>query len=338
MTFHGRAAAQIENSEIRVTVLVEGGHIAEILHKKSGVNPLWIPPWPTVEPSAYRAATDSTYGRNSESKLLAGIMGHNLCLDIFGPPSPAEAAAGLTVHGEASVVRYKIQSEPNALHASATLPLSSLRVSRSLVLPDETATLRITESVENYAAHDRPIAWTQHVTLGPPFLYAGKTHFSLSPSRSRTFETPFGASKLKPAADFLWPHAPLLDGGSLDLSTYTSEASSAKFTTHLFTGETASFTAENPSENLRFGYRWKTADFPWLGIWEENRSRTDPPWNDQTITCGMEFGVSPFPETRRQMIERGSLFGVPGYRWIAAGERLTVEYVSFFDTLATTRA
>ena len=28
------------------------------------------------------------------------------------------------------------------------------------------------------------------------------------------------------------------------------------------------------------------------------------PWNGQTLTCGMEFGVSPFPESRREMIER----------------------------------
>jgi hypothetical protein len=40
----------------------------------------------------------------------------------------------------------------------------------------------------------------------------------------------------------------------------------------------------------------------------------------------MEFGVSPMPETRRKMIERGSLFGVPGYRWIPAKESVTVEY------------
>ena len=33
----------------------------------------------------------------------------------------------------------------------------------------------------------------------------------------------------------------------------------------------------------------------------------------------MEFGVSPFPETGRAMIERGRLFDTPGFRWIPAG-------------------
>jgi hypothetical protein len=40
----------------------------------------------------------------------------------------------------------------------------------------------------------------------------------------------------------------------------------------------------------------------------------------------MEFGVSPFPESRRQMIERGPLFGTPTFRWIPARGRVAVEY------------
>jgi hypothetical protein len=40
----------------------------------------------------------------------------------------------------------------------------------------------------------------------------------------------------------------------------------------------------------------------------------------------MEFGVSPFPESRRAMIERGRLFDVPGFLWIPARTRVEVEY------------
>ena len=97
--FRGRRAAAIENDHVRVTVLEEGGHLAEVLDKRSGVNPLWIPPWPSLEPSAYDPATDRVYGASGESQLLAGIMGHNLCLDLFGGPSPEEEAAGLRPHG-----------------------------------------------------------------------------------------------------------------------------------------------------------------------------------------------------------------------------------------------
>ena len=86
------------------------------------------------------------------------------------------------------------------------------------------------------------------------------------------------------------------------------------------------FTAFNPQLKLAFGYTWNRKDYPWISLWEENRSRANPPWNGHTITRGVEFGVSPFAEGRRAMIERGSLFGTPTYRWLAANSSATVEY------------
>ena len=94
----------------------------------------------------------------------------------------------------------------------------------------------------------------------------------------------------------------------------------------------AFFLAWSPKSKVLIGYVWQRADFPWLGIWEENHCRTAPPWNGHTITRGMEFGVSPMPESRRQMIERGRLFGVPGFRWIPARKTVRVEYRTFVTT------
>src|SRR5450631_617682 len=131
-TYRGRRAQRIETADLRVTVLAEGGHIAEILDKATGVNPLWAPPWPSIEPSAYDPAKHPEYGSDAESKLLAGIMGHNLCLDIFGGVSAEEAAAGLTVHGEASVAPYEITSSGAALTMRATFPYAQLAFARSI--------------------------------------------------------------------------------------------------------------------------------------------------------------------------------------------------------------
>jgi hypothetical protein len=115
-------------------------------------------------------------------------MGHNLCLDVFGPPSPEEAAAGLSVHGESSVVRYGIDSDGDRLQAVAELPLTGLRISRTLRLADAD-TVEVSETVDNLSATDRPIAWTQHVTIGPPFLQHGLTRIEIPAERSRTFDT-----------------------------------------------------------------------------------------------------------------------------------------------------
>jgi len=325
--YRGRRAAAIENQHLRVTVLQEGGHIAEILDKETGINPLWTPPWRTSEPSTFGPGGCAEYGDGAESKLLAGIMGHNLCLDIFGGPSEEEFAAGITVHGESSVACYEIDESGGGLTLRARFPLAQIAFERRIELRGRT--VRIGESVENLTACDRPIGWTQHVTLGPPFLEKGVTQFRASATRSKVSESDFGAhDTLRAAAEFDWPEAPRRDGGSEDLRVLTGAASSCAFTTHLMdpSREHAFFAAFAPAARLVFGYVWKQADFPWMGIWEENYSRTHAPWNGKTLARGMEFGVSPMPESRRQMVDRGKLFGVPAYRWLPAKARLEVEY------------
>jgi len=334
-TYRNRQAVQLENDHLRLTVLVEGGHIAEFLHKPTGVNPLWTPPWPSIEPSAYDPARNPGYGLNSESKLLAGIMGHNLCMDIFGGPSEEEAAAGMTVHGEASVVPYDITAAHGVLTQRALFPQAQLRFARTISFNAPTS-VRLVEEVENLSALDRPIAWTQHVTLGAPFVEPGVTMFETSASRSKVIETDFTGGKgyMKTGVEFDWPNVPALSGGTVDMRVFPDRQVSGAFTTHLMDPrrQKAFFLAWSPKSKVLISYIWKQADFPWLGIWEENRSRTAPPWNGQTITRGMEFGVSPFPETRRQMIERGRLFGVPGYKWIPARKTVRVEYQTVLTT------
>lgn len=329
--YRNRRAVRAENNVLRITVLVEGGHIAEILHKPTGVNPLWTPPWPSIEPSSYDPARHPEYGHGPEAKLLAGIMGHNLCFDIFGGVSEAEAAAGLTVHGEASIAAYVFEPGECGFVQQAVLPESQLRIERAIELAD--SVVRIAETVTNLSATDRPIGWTQHVTLGPPFIEPGATQFRVPATRSKVYESDFtnGRGYMQIGAEFEWPHVPHQDGRGVDLRVCPSFDVSGGYTAHLMEmnrGQ-AYFLAWSPAAKVLFGYIWRRADFPWLGIWEENRSRSQPPWNDKTITRGMEFGVSPMPETRRQMIERGSLFGVPAFRWIPAKTAVRVEYCAF---------
>lgn len=329
MIFHGREAVQVENDHLRVTVLKEGGHLAEVLHKAAGISPLWIPPWKSIEPSRYDPALHPEYGGSVEAKLLAGIMGHNLCLDLFGSPSPEEVASGYSPHGEASVAPYELTASAGEIRALAHFPLSALRFERRVRLIDRSPSLRVSETLENLLPFDRPIAWTQHVTLGPPFLENGITQFRHNGTRSQVFgPPPFGMNDLLPGAQFSWPHAPLRNGASVDLSTFSDAPKSGRFTTHLLdpASDQAFFVASNPKLRLSIGYRWQRSDFPWLGLWEENRSRSFEPWNSRTVACGLEFGVSPFPESRREMVERGLLFGAPTSRWLAARETVRVEY------------
>ncbi len=324
--YRGRRAASIENSELRVTVLAEGGHIAEIYDKAARVNPLWTPPWPTVEPSAFEPRHAGVFGDGSDATLLAGIMGHSLCLDLFGPPSAEDARRGLTAHGEGSIVPYSLQAGTETLNARAGFPLAGLEFERRITLRGRTVAIR--ERLVNRSRSDRDIGWTQHVTLGPPFLERGTSQFRASAGRSKVFETEFGAHDyLERGAEFDWPMAPAMNGGHADLRVFSATERSSAYTAHLMSGGPAAFfVAFSPAYELAIAYVWKSADFPWMGIWEENSSRTNSPWNGRTLTRGMEFGVSPIPETREAMVQRGTLFGVPAFRRIAAGEAIDVEY------------
>ncbi len=327
----------MENDRLRLTLLPGGGHIAAVVLKENGVNPLWDPPWETIDPSTFDPEIHEGYGGPAEAQLLAGIAGHNLCFDFFGPPSEQETDAGLTAHGEAPVLDWDVTESAGELLAKGELPQARMSFERLLVAPPNGNFVRIVETATNRMNIDRAVGWTQHVTLGPPFLEKGKTRFEASATKSKVFEQEFapGHNRFLPGAEFDWPFAPLSAGGWGDMRLTVGTAVSGAYTAHLMDPalQDAFFAAYHPASEILFGYLWKRSDFPWLGIWEENYSRGQAPWNGRTLTRGMEFGVSPMPETRRQAIDRGRLFEEQSFRWIPARESVTVEYLLFIERM-----
>ena len=324
-TYLGRRAVSIENDDLRLTISVEGGHIAEVFSKKANVNPLWVPNWQTVEPSSV-GPEDAVFGNTVESKLLAGILGHNLCLDLFGGPSEAEFALGMTAHGESSVLPYDIQEDGNTLICTAHFPLAQINFVRTLTLDGEN--VRIHERVTSTAAFDRPIGWTQHVTLSPPFLDPATTEFRLSAAGpAMTHPNCWGDDAyLKPNEPFGWPNAPALDGGGVVNVTDMKPVAPASSYVAVVMKPQAYWSAWSPKYRFAIAYVWDAAEFPWLAIWEENKSRSQSPWNNAGVTRGMEFGVSPFAESRQAMVERGCTLNTPGFAWLPAKGTLTATY------------
>ena len=79
-------------------------------------------------------------------------------------------------------------------------------------------------------------------------------------------------------------------------------------------------------KGLLLAYVWRRSDYPWVGIWEENRSRKALPWNGKTVARGMEFSNAPFPEGLRGAVTRGTFQGEPTFRWLPALGRAVFEY------------
>jgi len=73
-------------------------------------------------------------------------------------------------------------------------------------------------------------------------------------------------------------------------------------------------------------YVWRRSDYPWLGVWEENRARKSSPWSGKSLTRGMEFTNSPFPVGLRKAVDMGAFQGQPAFRWLSALDSVTSEY------------
>ena len=325
--FRGRRAAVLENRDLKVVVLEGGGHIAAVLDKATGVNPLWAPPWASIEPSAFGPESEALYGSGSDGRLLAGIMGHNLCLDIFGGPSAEEAAAGLTAHGEGSVATYHFDVRESELVACAEFPLAHLRFERRLALLDRA--VRVRERLTNLDSANR--ANRLDPACHDWSTFSGGRNHGAAGLGHEVADVRGGLrhGRLPPARrDLRLAGGPAARRGPRRPAALHRPPSSSAYTCHLMdpAQPDAFFVAFSPRRRLAFGYVWRTADFPWMGIWEENRSRAQPPWNGTTVTRGLEFGVSPVPESRREMVERGRLFGAPTFSWLPARTTKEVEY------------
>lgn len=328
-TMHGRQGWELKNGKLALFLMAGGGHIAGLqVQGRKTANPYWIPIWKSIEPGAYRPKDAKRYG----NQLLAGLAGHNLCLGAFGDPSPEEAKAGLGCHGEAPVARWrvlkrKVTARRLVFQYGCVLPIAQMRFVRTVTLEAGSAIVRIHEVVMNLARRDVPFTMCQHVTFGPPFVEPSETIFDMSATKGHTFPGQFSQrQRLKQDADFNWPFGPGTKG-KVDLRLI-SQTPNSDFAANLMNPkqEHAWFSALNPRLGLMVAYVWRRADFPWLGIWEENRARKTSPWNGKSLTRGMEFSNTPFPVGLRKAVDRGRFQGQPTYRWLAAREQVAFDY------------
>jgi hypothetical protein len=341
--WHGRKAYLLENGAVRLITLTGGGHIAEFRFVDaspfSHLNPLWVPPWKTMEPYNYREKLHSrSYGSLLEGKLLSGIAGHNICLDYFGPPTQAETKQGLSQHGEAPMLKWRktgsrTDHQKTFLTLSTRLPAAGLYFSRNLQLQRGAPVVYITETVTNENRKDHFFHWVQHVTLGPPFISARDSRVALSGTKGMTFPHPYNGknSLLATNRSFRWPLAPALKGGNVDLRRTLLQAGTGIVVGVLLDprSKLGFVAAINLRHRLLIAYCFNRNDFPWVAVWEENHAIEGPPWKKRTETRGLEFGSTALPVERHENASMGNLFGVPTYARVPARGRKSVRYLAF---------
>jgi hypothetical protein len=329
-TFRGRRAIRLSNGLVELAALTGGGHIAEFRFADSSLNPLWQPNWPSIEPEQYDPARYPEYG-TIEGRLLASIAGHILALNHFGELSEAEIAAQGYEHGEApnlpwQVAEHGADADGAHLTYGLELPEAGMRFSRRIVLRPGTAVAHFVEEVENLRRSDSPLAYVQHVTLGPPFVEPGATRLDLSGARAHTYPQSFGEiDPLTPDLEFAWPQGPGLS--SLDVFPNRQPLTTV-CTVALESGaDTAAFVAvSNPRLGLLLAYVFPSETFPWTALWYENRGLDYAPYDSRTVAWGVEFGTSPFPDGRIAKFSSGPLMGRRRFGVLGARTTLRTEY------------
>lgn len=341
-----RPALCLNNGVVQLTTLTGGGHIADFRlldSSGSGVNSLWEPPWPTINPDKFRSRDVRKYGATPVGRFLAAFTGHAVCVDYFGMPSDAEAKQGLALHGEAANSRWKLleasQGSAEArLSMGVLLPAAGLRFRRELRLLPNESVVYVEESLTNERAQDHFFHWTQHVTLGMPLLHPGESAIALPGTRAVTWPHGYdGASLVRDSQEFTWPDAPATDGGKVNLALPFAEDGKGFVAAVLLDPhrEIGFVAALNWRLGLLLGYCFRRSDFPWVAIWEENLARTGSPWDGKTRARGVEFGSTPMPVGKEETFMRGALFDMPTFRRISARSELRVPYVAFLSKVSS---
>ncbi|MGH9377280.1 MAG: hypothetical protein ACRD1I_00645 [Terriglobia bacterium] len=340
--WQGREAFAVENDLIRMVSLISGGHVVEFQFRKPTglptLNPLWVPPWKTIDHDRYDEKRHaSRYGPAATGKLICGLAGHNICLDYFGVPSDEEARRGLAIHGEAPSARWRKEKDSadgsrSALNMSVRLPVAGLRFNREITLRHSESVAYFKETVTNERDADHFFHWTQHVTLGPPFLNPKDSQILISATRGRTFPHGYeGRELLQSSRNFRWPAAPGTQRKKIDLTRPFLHSGLGFIATVLMDlrRDGQFIAAINHRYGLMVGYCFSRKDFPWTAIWEENKARGAAPWKRRCQARGLEFGSTPFPVGRREAFTNGPLFGAPHFTTVPARSQKTVHYLSF---------
>jgi len=312
--WRGVGAWRLAGGDLEIVVTRVGAHLAAITGRGETLNPLWQPPWSATSPQDGVDRPD-VYGGGPEASLLAGIVGHNLCLDRFGPPRPGESRP---VHAEAGVATWKLVAPElpgggvESVRIAAELLEARLRVERAFRVEGEE--LLVTTSVTHRDDEPRAIEWAEHVTLGDPFLDGAVFHAEADagwiwggePRESWRFSNAVPEGEVDVSAALAMPRSDAAAAGDIVATRLTR----------------GWFRAERADLGRYLEYEWDADEFPWLCLWTQHQSRTGKPWNGVTRARGMEFSTKPFPEGEPPAERVGSFQGRPTTCIVPAGDGL----------------
>lgn len=276
--WRGMPAWRVRGSALSIVLTETGGHLASLTARGDDLDPFWQPQWPAADPATVEPG--GFYG-GVEAKLLATIVGHNLCLHRFGAPWPGEP---VPLHGEVAVVRWDLRYGDDSCELSARLPEARLLVRRAFRF--EGPRIELTTSLRHDGEGSREAEWAEHINVGDPFLDG--VDFAAGIDRATSWP-----AAPEPGARFGGPEADVPPTAAL-----VFPAVDAPPLGDVLCGRVAEgwWSATNRRLGRRLSYRWDASEFPWLVLWTQHRSREANPWRGRERVRGMEVSTKPWPE------------------------------------------
>jgi len=320
VTVYNRPAVQVENDQLEVAIVKQGGSMLRIRIKgdAQGISPFGNPELvPTVP---------------DNRKLMGPMVGHFVCVDGFGPPSKEEAAAGLAMHGEAYLQPWKLASTEQqggitTVKFAVDLPKFQETFTRSLQMVQGESVIYIESELASQTAFDRTANWGEHPFLFPPFLERDNTVIDISGTRSKTRTYPSNTrpgTLLAQSTEFTWPNAPAAGGGTFDMRATPGGVNGMGHTTTLMdSGSLAWVTVLNKARHYLLGYVFRRDEYPWV------QNYMQYPASDW-IGRGVEFATQPFDLPHREMVELNRMFDAPVYRWLTAKSKIGTRFLLFY--------
>jgi len=321
--FENRTAVVLSNDKVELTVITEGGAMAQIVlaADKEKINPLWNPYW-IARQAGLQPPTNA-------------FRGHFLCLDGFGPSSNEERAAGLPFHGEAHALPWQLRTHQKtgatqSAEFAVTLPMAHETLTRTYHVVDGENIVWIDSALTSLLSFDRPAFWGEHATISAPFLEPGKVAVDMPVARSKTKAAPAQATpprQLQSYVDFTWPMAPTVGGQPFDLRTAPLTAGTEHVTSLMDPSRRLAFaTALHLEKRLLIGWVFRREEFPWVQTWLSNPG-------PGRMTRGLEFATQPFDLPRAEVLRAGPLFETPVFRILPAKSTITSTFLMFYTTV-----
>jgi hypothetical protein len=317
-------AVRLENDRVMLTLLPDkGADIYEWVHKASGIDVLWKSPWGLRKPGA---GIPSSF-QSSVTWIEWYPGGWQVLFPSGGGPCDYKGVE-LNFHGEASTIFWDVadldsNKDEAWVRLTTRLARSPFALTREIVLPKDSPSFLLRETVRNDGGEPMEYMWGHHPAYGAPFLSADCRVDTNATTliADDAYDPPASVMELGKQND--WPVAER-NGVQTDLSVVPAEEQ-ARASLGYFDGygEVAWYGITNTRLGIGAGLAWRRGDFPHAWFWQEMHASPGFPWYREVYVMAIEpFSSMPGHGLSKVIEKTGTQLT------LASGQSVEVEFAA----------